>query len=75
MSQIPDTNVIGVFSTATKANAAVAGLRDEGFAKDKVGVQPQGANTIVTVQADGRHAAASASMENDGASNVQNVAR
>ena len=72
---IPQTNVVAVFLDPVVAEAAAEGLRDEGFDKDRVGVQPQGTQTIVTVQADGRHAEASASLEKSGCAGVQNVAR
>ncbi len=75
MSKIPQTNVVGVFNDPVAAAAAAKDLRADGFGKDKVGIMPQGSQTTVTVQADGRHAEASASLEEGGAADVQNVAR
>jgi hypothetical protein len=75
MDKAPQTNVVGAFDNAKDAAAAVKGLHAAGFADAKIAVTPQADGAVVSVHADGRHAEATAQLERNGSSGVQNVAR
>ncbi len=75
MSKIPQANVVAVFDDPVAAEVAVQVLHEDGFGDDKVNIRPLVDRVVVTVQADGQSAEASASLAGGGASGVQTVAR
>jgi hypothetical protein len=75
MATTPKTNVVGTFATAQEAQTAANDLQRAGFHETQIGVAAQADRTMVSVEADDRHPEAAASLESQGANDVQRVAR
>ena len=75
MATTPKTNVVGTFETPQEAQTAAKALRHAGFHETQIGVSAQAERTMISVAADDRHPEATASLESQGANDVQRVAR
>jgi hypothetical protein len=75
MATTPKTNVVGTFETPREAHSAAKELQRIGFDEAQISVAAQADRTMISIEADGRHPEATASLEGQGANDVQHVAR